>query len=51
MYYLCIVKKALIAILAVLYLAVASGVELNIHYCMGEVASVEYGKAEKGLCN
>jgi hypothetical protein len=44
------VKKAFIAILAILYLAVASGVEMNIHYCMGEVASVEYGKAEKGLC-
>ncbi|RYE55820.1 MAG: hypothetical protein EOP48_09355 [Sphingobacteriales bacterium] len=43
-------KKVLIAILAIFYLAVASGVEMNIHYCMGEVASVEYGKAEKGLC-
>ena len=43
-------KKAFIAILAVLYLAVASGVEMNIHYCMGEIASVEYGKSEKGLC-
>jgi hypothetical protein len=51
MYYLYgLVKKAFIAILAVFYLAVASGVEMNIHYCMGEVASVEYGKAEKGLC-
>jgi hypothetical protein len=44
------VKKAFIAILSVLYLAVASGVEMNIHYCMGEIASVDYGKAEKGLC-
>lgn len=43
-------KKAFIAILAILYLAVASGVEMNIHYCMGEIASVDYGKSEKGLC-
>ena len=44
------VKKAFTAILALLYLSVASGVEMNIHYCMGEVASVEYGKAEQGPC-
>jgi hypothetical protein len=49
--YLCrVVKKAFIAILALLYLAIASGVEMNIHYCMGEIASVEYSKSEKGLC-
>jgi len=44
------VRKALIAILAFLYLAVASGIEMNIHYCMGEVASVEFGSPEKSVC-
>jgi hypothetical protein len=44
------VKKVLVSILAILYLAVASGVEMNIHYCMGEVASVEYGSADHGPC-
>src|SRR5687768_7528287 len=51
MRYLCFsLRKAFVAILAVLYLAVASGVEMNIHYCMGEVASVEYGSSKDDLC-
>jgi hypothetical protein len=45
-----LLKKAFVAILALLYLAVASGIEMNIHYCMGEIASVEYGSIEKGPC-
>lgn len=32
-------------------MAVASGVEMNIHYCMGEIASVEYGKAADEDCS
>jgi len=44
-------KQAFIAILSFLYLAVASGVEVNIHYCMGEISSVEYGTPQSGLCN
>ncbi len=37
-------KKILIGILAVLYLAVSSGVVMEAHYCMGELAGVElYG--------
>jgi hypothetical protein len=48
--FVAVLKKVFVAILAVLYLAVASGVEMNIHYCMGKIASVEYGASEKGLC-
>jgi len=44
------VKKAFIAILALLYLAVASGVVVNTHYCMGRVASVDYGYNAHNLC-
>ncbi|RYG06428.1 MAG: hypothetical protein EOO02_00615 [Chitinophagaceae bacterium] len=44
-------KKLFISILALLYLAVATGVEMNIHYCMGEIASVEYGAPENGACS
>jgi len=44
-------KKAFIAILSFLYLAVASGVEVNIHYCMGEISSVDYGSPVSGLCD
>jgi hypothetical protein len=39
-------KKISIAILAVLYLAVSSGVALELHYCMGDKAGMElYGSA------
>ena len=34
-------KKVFVAILAIVYLAVASGVAVNVHYCMGKVASVD----------
>ena len=41
----------LIAILAFFYLGVASGVMVNVHYCMGQLASVDYGhEAEGGNC-
>jgi hypothetical protein len=43
-------KKALIAILAVLYMTIASGVVVNVHYCMGRIASVEYGYDAHDLC-
>lgn len=36
-------KKTVIAILAVLYIVAASGIVVNLHYCMGRLASVEYG--------
>jgi hypothetical protein len=45
------VKQAITAILAILYMTVASGVEMNFHYCMGEVASVDYGKAKDEDCS
>ena len=32
-------KKFLVAILAVLYLAVSSGATVNLHYCMGKLVS------------
>jgi hypothetical protein len=34
-------KKITVAILAVIYLAVSSGVAINVHYCMGKVASID----------
>lgn len=37
-------KKIVTGILALLYLAVSSGVVLEVHYCMGKIAGVElYG--------
>jgi hypothetical protein len=35
-------KKVTVAILAILYLAVSSGVAMNIHYCMGKFSSVDF---------
>ena len=43
-------KRIFIAILAIFYLAVASGVSVNMHYCMGELASVDYGHKDEGNC-
>ena len=34
-------KKITVAILAVIYLTVSSGVAMTVHYCMGKVASVD----------
>ena len=34
-------KKLLIAILAIVYLGVSSGVAMTIHYCMGKVSSID----------
>lgn len=34
-------KKFTVAILAIIYLTVSSGVAMTIHYCMGKVASVD----------
>ena len=34
-------KKVTIAILAVIYLTVSSGVAMTVHYCMGKVSSVD----------
>lgn len=44
-------KKAFIAILAIIYLGITSGVVINLHYCMGKVASVEYGFVENKPCS
>ncbi|WP_276484392.1 HYC_CC_PP family protein [Paraflavitalea pollutisoli] len=43
-------KKAIIAILAILYVTVASGVVVNVHYCMGKIASVDYGYDNHDKC-
>lgn len=43
-------KKAFVAILAILYVTLTSGVIVNIHYCMGRIASVEYGYDDHDIC-
>ena len=34
-------KRSAVAILAVIYIAISSGVVVNIHYCMGKMSSVK----------
>jgi hypothetical protein len=46
-------KKFIIAILAILYLGVSSGIAMEIHYCMGKKAGVEFygsGNDKCGKC-
>lgn len=43
-------KKGLVAILAILYITLTSGVIVNVHYCMGSIASVEYGYDDHDAC-
>jgi hypothetical protein len=58
-----VIKKFAIALIAILYLGVSSGIAMEIHYCMGKKAGVDfYGengskcgkcgmKEKKGCCN
>ena len=34
-------KKITVAVLAIVYLAVSSGIAVTVHYCMGKIASVD----------
>ena len=43
-------KKLLVTILAFIYLAVSSGMVLNLHYCMGELKSWDLRSANKNTC-
>ena len=43
-------KKALLAILLVSYLAVSSGIVVNFHYCMNRLASTEWFAMEGKQC-
>lgn len=44
-------KKIAIAILAFLYLAVSSGVAMEIHYCMGKKAGMDLYSSSKDKCH
>jgi hypothetical protein len=43
-------KKVLAIVLAVTYLAIASGVVVSVHYCMGEKAGVAIGETNADTC-
>jgi hypothetical protein len=43
-------KKLLAISLAVVYLAISSGIVVNFHYCMGEIAEVALGNQSSDKC-
>ncbi|MES1221852.1 MAG: hypothetical protein ABUT20_40515, partial [Bacteroidota bacterium] len=43
-------KKALATITLICYLAVSSGIVVNLHYCMGRVDSVKFFAKESNIC-
>jgi hypothetical protein len=45
-------KKFIVAILAILYMGISSGVAMDIHYCMGKEISIEfYSQKGDGKCD
>ena len=43
-------KKAIAAILLVLYVAFSTGVVINFHYCMNDLDSLQLGAAKTEIC-
>jgi CDGSH-type Zn-finger protein len=43
-------KRFTVAILALLYFTISTGMVVNIHYCMGKVSSVNVDVLAKNLC-
>ncbi|HMI77260.1 MAG TPA: hypothetical protein VK484_00620 [Ferruginibacter sp.] len=43
-------KKGFLAILAVLYMTVSSGIAMEIHYCMGKKAGMEFYGSSSDKC-
>lgn len=43
-------KKSWVAILAFLYITLSSGIVVNLHYCMGDLATVELGLSHDDTC-
>ncbi|HLK27582.1 MAG TPA: hypothetical protein VKT28_03315 [Puia sp.] len=43
-------KKFFLGILTFVYITVASGIVVNIHYCMGRLSEVDYGYSTDNKC-
>jgi hypothetical protein len=44
-------KKLFLGILSFVYITVASGIVVNIHYCMGRLSAVDYGYNSTNKCS
>lgn len=45
-----LVKKFVVAIFAVFYLAISSGFTVHLHYCMGKLANLDLFQGNKNKC-
>jgi hypothetical protein len=45
------VKKAIVLILAILYITSSSGATISLHYCMGKLVGWNLGTTEQHSCN
>lgn len=45
-----LMKKFLVAILALLYISSSTGANLHVHYCMGKLAGWDFGHHESATC-
>lgn len=43
-------KRLTAIILALIYIAATSGLVINTHYCMGEVAEIAFGTSDSATC-
>lgn len=43
-------KKVIVAIIAVLYMGLSSGIAMDIHYCMGKKAGADFYSSENEKC-
>ena len=48
--YLCNVKKFFLTILTFLYLLLSTGFTLEVHYCMGAIASIDISSNDESIC-
>lgn len=46
-----LVKKAIVLILAVMYMVTSSGATINMHYCMGKLVDWSIGHNEEHTCS
>lgn len=49
--YFCSVRKILLSILTFIYLGVSSGLAMEVHYCMGKKAGVDFFASSDDRCN
>lgn len=43
-------KKFFVSLLAVLYLGMSSGIAMELHYCMGKLAGIEWFSSDNDRC-